>query len=375
MFTSKTSLLTSAVLSAMLATSTVNATTIALDYEPSQFADAKGQQALAGFQEAATFWESMFTDSVTVNLTIAFDSLGDGILGGASSTRTVQSYHNTGFQLINDATSVADAIATDNLQCATQGESFCGMTFLDTEQDVNGNDITEHDFDGSNDNFYLDMTQANAKALGFTTDLFGNPFSATDAYITFSNTFAFDFDPSDGVDADKWDFVGVAIHEIGHALGFVSGVDTYDRYNDNDPNPNYAFDLDGYAIASTLDIFRYSEESYQTGKGVKDFRAGGNSYFSIDGGETNYAPFSTGRVTGDGQQASHWKDHLDIGALDPTAAAGEFVDVTGFDILAFDVIGWDLRSATTTVPEPSSIALFGLATLSLVASRSRRRKS
>jgi hypothetical protein len=370
MFTSKTSLLTCAILSAMLATSSVNATTIALDYEPSQFADAKGQQALAGFQEAATFWESMFTDSVTVNLTIAFDSLGEGILGGASSTRTVQSYHNTAFQLINDATSVADVIATDNLQCATQGEAFCGITFLDTEQDVNGNDITVHDEDGSDDNFYLDITQANAKALGFTTDLYGNAFTGTDAYITFSNTFAFDFDPTDGIDLDKWDFVGVAIHEIGHALGFVSGVDLYDRYNDNDNDPNYAYDLDNYAIASTLDLFRYSEESYQVSAGVKDFRAGGNSYFSIDGGETNYAPMSTGTVTGDGRQASHWKDHLDIGALDPTAAPGEFVDVTGYDLLAFDAIGWDLRTAT--VPEPSSIALFGLATLGLLASRRRK---
>ncbi|GAA6204129.1 MULTISPECIES: NF038122 family metalloprotease [Thalassotalea] len=372
MFTSKTSLLTGAVLSAMLATSTANATTIALDYEPSQFADTKGQQALAGFQQAASFWESMFTDSVTVNLTIAFDSLGETTLGGTSSTYSLQSYHDTAYKMIDDATSVGDQIATNNLQCAPQGEPMCGMTFLDTEQDINGNDITEHDADGSNDNFFLDMTQANAKALGFTTDLFGNPFSNSDAYIVFSNTFAFDFDPSDGIDSDKWDFVGVAIHEIGHALGFVSGVDVYDRYNDNDPNSDYAFDLDNYAIAATLDLFRYSEESYQVSAGVKDFRAGGNSYFSIDGGATNLAPMSTGIVTGDGNQASHWKDHLDIGALDPTAAPGEFVDVTGYDLLAFDVIGWDLRTAT--VPEPSTIALFGLATLGLVASRRRKIK-
>lgn len=57
--------------------------------------------------------------------------------------------------------------------------------------------------------------------------------------------------------------------------------------------------------------------------------------------------------------------------MDPTAAPGEFVDVTPFDLLAFDAIGWDLKSVTG-VPEPTSITLFDLASLGLFLRKKRK---
>lgn len=56
--------------------------------------------------------------------------------------------------------------------------------------------------------------------------------------------------------------------------------------------------------------------------------------------------------------------------MDPTTAPGDFVNVTPFDLLAFDVIGWDLKSVTH-VPEPTSITLLGFASLGLFLRRKK----
>lgn len=68
---------------------------------------------------------------------------------------------------------------------------------------------------------------------------------------------------------------------------------------------------------------------------------------------------------GDGQQASHSKDSLGLGIMDPTAGQVELLAISANDIKAFDVIGWNLRTAAPAVPEPSTWAMmlagFGLA--------------
>ena len=145
------------------------------------------------------------------------------------------------------------------------------------------------------------------------------------------------------------DFVGVTIHEIGHALGFVSGVDIVDQ--------NPTLNLDPYAYVSTLDLFRYSD--YSADLGLIDMRAGVESFLSIDGGETEFASLSTGRHTGDGNQASHFEDHQGEGIMDPTFSYGELGNVTQSDLMAFDIIGWDLYDldATVEVSEPNVAAL------------------
>jgi len=356
------------IFASILLAAPASATSIDLSYDVNEFNTVQGQLALSGFEQAANFWSGLFSDDITVNLDISFAALEQGVIGSTRSNRAVYFYNHVASAMINDASSLNDIQAANSLTCEAQGGdsgSLCSRSFLDTEADTNNPGL---DNDGSGDNFVLALTQANAKALGFTGNSWNDPFEASDASIQFSSAFAFDFDSSDGIDNDKMDFVGVAIHEIGHALGFTSGIDTYDwAYYRNNP----AIDLDPYAVANSLDLFRYSTESLAAGVGTLDFRPGAESYFSLDSGLTNLAYFSTGRSGGDGQQASHWKDNEGIGIMDPTFSFGEFGQISELDTVAFDVMGWDLTSVTD-VPEPTSIALFGLSAMGLFATRRRK---
>jgi hypothetical protein len=306
------------------------------------------------FATAGAIWSSFFTDEITVNLAVGTAALSPGVLASAGSTRVGVSYGDFLSQLSADATSAADGQAVGSL---IPGTSF-DMLLNRTSNNPNGagSAVAYVDNDGDANNSQVRLTTANAKALGF------NVAAASDAQITFSNQFDWDYDTSDGVTAGFFDFVGIATHEIGHALGFVSGVDVLDT------NSTGSFFGDNqFTFVSSLDLFRYSTAS--AAAGVIDWTAGTtDKYFSLDRGVSSIASLSTGRVWGDGQQASHWKDNLGIGIMDPTAARGELLAVTANDLLAFDVIGWNVAA----IPEPSTYAMMAMGLLGVGAAARRR---
>ena len=285
-----------------------------------------GSQAWSGFQMAAALWSSYLIDPVNVRLDVGFSTLGASILGSTGSSSAVVSYAAVRTALTLDATSTIDLTAVANLPL---GPSLSFYT--------NSLGARVYDNDGSANNTYLDVNTANLKALGIATDANGNPIddgSSADGSITFNSSFTFDFNPSDGVAAGAIDFVGIAFHEIGHALGFVSGVDIVDYYSNINLNP--------YAVFSTLDLYRYSAS------GTRDLGYGGTTYFSVNGGATNLGLFSTGEDHGDGRQASHWKDNRGLGIMDPTSVpAGQANVITDLDIQAMDAIGWNRASVAS----------------------------
>lgn len=359
--------------------------------------------AYYGFNTAARYWESVLTTSapVTINLQVGFKSLDPGILGQTGSTYTAATVAGIESRLKATGSTALDAIVDKNLPALGNGifgsKSALSMYTPGYTDPANktgiDNSYKVYDTDGSYNNSVIGLTTANAKALGYNIDP-----TVVDGSITFSSDFNFDFTPADGIANNSYDFLAVAIHEIGHALGFVSGVDDYDVlgvggpaametcFQDGTLCENYPANDDWFG--ETLDLFRYSANK------KLDWTTGTDSYFSIDGGASVYKNgyYSTGAYNGDGSQASHWIDNEyaprvnpacsnvvtpAIGIMNPTMGNCEEGVVTALDISAFDAIGYNTKVndlgnyAETTgdiarrlgilaVPEPSAWAMMVL---------------
>jgi hypothetical protein len=310
-----------------------------------------GTDAYRGFAAAAFYWEQVLTDNVTIDLRVGFSDLGGSVLGQASSTSGLKSQALWREALTADATTAIDFMATSNLAS----------------------------FNATN----VRLNTSLQKALDIYTGVQG----AIDGTISFNSSLPFDFDTRDGFQVIGSDFIGVAVHEIGHVLGFTSAVSSNSSNN---------------STPSNTDMFRYKS-------GALDFTWGGDPYFSVDGGTSQVfgrSGFSSGA---DGFQTSHWKEgqrvfvsgactqllEPQIGIMDPTGGLCQQGIVTGQDLALFDTIGWDLNYdilqnptyAFTTgqilesyligslVPEPGTWALLmvGLGMVATSAGRRQRR--
>ncbi len=286
------------------------------------------QVVLDGFTSAVNRWSALLANDITLNIEIGYSSLGHQVVAQTSSGFREYSYVETQGAL---------ATAHNTTAPATPVMSYTRL-INHTSNSPNGvNSAIPY----LNTMDRVGLTTANAKALGLLTGT-----TLTDATIYFNSDLNFDFNPTDGVGFGQFDFIGAGMHELGHALGFISGVDDVDQLDGALPDSAFSSNL--------LDLFRYSEESFSLE--ATDYTADNRpKYLSLDGGATALAFFSTGITYGDGYQASHWQNAPGFGLMDPTLSPGELMTVTEADLQAFQALGY------TLVPEPSVMGLLLLA--------------
>ncbi len=328
---------------------------------------AANTPALAAFNRAAGQWERYFQDPVTV--IIAANLIPNSnplLLGGASPVLFTTPFYG----VRSSEAGLAQLVVHDNqgspYQATTDAlpTTAAGLSFKVDAGDLIATGPAPYGMNGM-------ATKANFKALGYPVSFLdlitpgGTPAEkAIDAIIEFNSNQTFDYDRSDGIRPGAIDFESVAAHELGHALGFVSDLDSADLVH-------WGFG-ETYIIAtpSTLDLFRFEEGTALDPETLTEFQSfprsfqtgvGANTDIIIPGQFASSAELamSTGSLdpAGDGRQLSHWKDDAltqnTIGLLDPTLSFGASKQITANDLVALDLIGWDVTYRA--VPESGSL--------------------
>jgi hypothetical protein len=320
---------------------------IALEEGPNVRANPTASAALG---QVVSFFDNLLTTPITVVIDVEFAPLADPhIIAEDYSTGIVLPYDDLYSLMVASATPATSVVSR-----------------IPTSQQLQA----LMPYDPSNPFSLVGAVaeRADLKALGVPDSVLPgnpsiyNPNVKADMSIIFNSNFAFDYGASSGFSPNQVSFFTVAVHEIAHGLGFVSAVDSVDQ------DLRYP-QLGRQILIQPLDLFRL-----EPGAGASDFTnsprvlyTGGNQV-TYDGGTYDPTgipiggltagdiPMSTGYYTGDGAQASHWKDSnligRYIGIMDPTVAPGEAEQFTEADRTAFELLGYQAKP----VPAVGSIA-------------------
>ena len=290
--------------------------------------DPNRYTVIAAFQRAATTWAARIKSPITIRINIDYgvnkpdgSAFSPSVLGSTSSGSISVDYPTARSRLVTTASSSAEAAIYSALPSTV---------------------VPTNTGDGS----VVEVSRSLAQPLGLL------PLDPNDtvATISFNKNFVFDFNPDDGVDFDKVDFVSVATHEIGHALGFVSNAGS------GSAAPVSLWDIFRFRSSITTSTFTTAQRIMSIG-GSQVYFTG--QTFSVEGFGTDRLGLSTGGPDGnggDGNQSSHWKDDAltgaYIGIMDPTVTSGIHEEATENDFSALETLGWNLVDSIAPPPPP-----------------------
>ncbi|WP_414753990.1 NF038122 family metalloprotease [Anabaena sp. CCY 9910] len=365
-------LLTPLTLAASMAVSDTPAQALQFNFT---YAPGTTLDQMLGYEMAGRYWSNYLADDVTVNIFIeSTNILPTNVIGGAIPGVTSQSYSNVVRRLQADITSSSDRTALNTIY----NQCNISLTFSNgswQNQCTGYKSLTNTykyglaDLEFQSDVRNINLTRANAKALGIISA--NDP--GYDGYILVSNlgnitrplswNYFSATNTSNTIPTATVDFFSVAVHELTHTLGFVSGIDS-PEYADLLTKKLWFTDSDMSKYGYLMDMFRLSQDSRFWNR--PDISVGVDTVLSIDGGMTKLGNLSSGttKLRGDGNQGSHWKkDGIYDGIMEAALRAGGTRKlVTNNDLTTLDILGWNLQQNNQDLLTIFNSAKSGLAT-------------
>jgi hypothetical protein len=262
----------------------VRALNINVTYDTTVTSQPNAAQIESAFGDAVQTLQGLYTNSVTVDITVFYES-GIG-LGQSDTTFTGNpSYSDWVNALRTEATTVEDSNALASLPA----------------------------FDPTGSGPWW-IPNAEAKALGPLNAYVQPP---PDGSIYFESTVSYTFDPANRAVAGKFDFIGVAEHEITEVLVRNSGLGTVGG---------------GYI---PYDLFRF------TSSGVSSLNTSDSGvYFSINDGVTSLKAFNP---PGNGGDLQDWASGGTPDSYDAFLSTGQKAILSSADLTALDILGYNLN--------------------------------
>lgn len=269
------------------------AITIVPTYDTSITSLGNAAQVEAAFATAAHAFENHYTNVATINITVYFSSSV-----GLGESQTAYIGNPTYAQLTNALHNARVSSADSNSVASLPASSPIAST-----------------------NVWW-IPRAEAKALyAYGLNYVATNDATQDGAVYFASTVSYTFDATNRAVSGKYDFIGVAEHEISEVLGRGYALGTLSS---------------GY---QPCDLFRF------TSAGVRNLVVTNTPvYFSTDNGVTVLQNYYTNAALGDVQD---WLSTTTPDAYDAFLAAGQAAWISPVDITALDVLGYNTPGIAT----------------------------